>query len=62
MGNGRRPALVELDEEERVREGPPIDDGFHQVDKGHDHEADEEEGDEGPQVVPSHHEAIAQAA
>lgn len=55
------PALVELDKEEWVLEGPPVDDSLHQVDEGHNHEADEEEGDEGPQVVPSDHEPIAQA-
>lgn len=35
--SGPGPALVELDEEERVFEGPPVDDGLHQVDEGHDH-------------------------
>lgn len=60
--SGPGPALVELDEEERVFEGPPIDYGLHQVDEGHDHEADEEERDEGPQLVPGHPEPVAQAA
>lgn len=62
MRDRTRPTLVELDKEERIRERSPIDNGFHQVDKSHDHEADEEEWDERPQVVPSYHEAIAQAA
>lgn len=60
--SGPGPALVELDEEERVFVGPPVDDGLHQVDEGHDHEADEEEGNKGPQVVPGHPEPVAQAA
>lgn len=59
--SGPGPALIELDKEERVFEGPPVDDSLHQVDKGHDHETDEEEGDEGPQVVPCHPEPVAQA-
>ena len=37
---GTGPALVELDKEERVLERPPVDDGLHQVDEGHDHGAD----------------------
>lgn len=56
------PALVEFNKEERVFEGPAQDDGLHQVDEGHHHEADEEEGDEGPQVVPGHGQPVAQAA
>lgn len=61
-GSRPRPPLVELDEEERVLEGPPVDDGLHQVDQSDDHDADEEEGQEGPQVVPGHAEPVAQAA
>lgn len=56
---GSGPAFIELHKEERVFEGPPVDDGLHQVDEGHDHEADEEEGDEGPQVVPGHPDPVA---
>lgn len=59
---GPGPTLVELDKEERVCEGPPVDDGLHQVYEGHDQEADEEEGDEGPQVMPGHPDPVAQAA
>lgn len=60
--SGPRPALVELDKEERVFKGPSVDDGLHQVNECHDHKADEEEGDEGPQVVPGHPEPVAKAA
>lgn len=59
---GPGPTLIELDKEVRVFEGSPEDDGLHQVDEGHDHEADEEEGDEGPEVVPGHSDPVAQAA
>ena len=59
---GPGPALVELDKEERVLEGPPEDDRLHQVDETHHHEADEEEGDEGPQLVPGNHEPVAEAS
>lgn len=59
---GPGPSLIELDKEEWVFEGAPVDDSLHQVDEGHHHEADEEEGDEGPQVVPGHPEPVAQAA
>lgn len=59
--SGPGPTLVELHKEQRVLEGPAKDDGLHQVDEGHDHEADEEEGDEGPEVIPGHHEPVAQA-
>lgn len=62
MRSRSRPPLVKLDKEERVLEGPPVDDGLHQVDQSYDHDADEEEGQEGPQVVPGHAEPIAQAA
>lgn len=62
MRSRSRPPLVKLDEEERVLKGPPVDDGLHQVDQSYDHEADEEEGQEGPQVVPGHTEPVAQAA
>lgn len=60
--SGPGPALVELGEEVRVLEGPPEDDGLQQVDEGHHHEADEEEGDEGPEVVPGHRGPVAEAA
>lgn len=60
--SGPGPTLVELDKKERVFEGPPVDDSLHQVDEGHNHEADEEEGDKWPQMVPSHHAPIAHAA
>lgn len=55
------PALIKLDKEEWVLEGPPIDDCLQQVDNGHDHEANEEEGEKGSQVVPGHPNSIAQA-
>lgn len=60
--SGTGPALVELDKEERVLEGPPVDDGPHQVDEGHDHGADDDEGDEGPQLVQRYPQPVAQAA
>lgn len=53
------PALIKLDKEKGVLEGPPIDDCLQQVDNGNDHEANEEEGEEGPQMVPGHPESIA---
>lgn len=56
------PAFIKLDKEEWVLEGPSVDDGLHQIHKGHDHEGDEKEGDEGPQMVPSHPNPVAQAA
>jgi len=56
------PALIELHKEVRVLVGPPEDDGLHQVDEGHDHKADEDEGDEGPEVAPGHQDPVAQAA
>lgn len=59
---GPGPALVELDKEVRVLEGPPEDDGLHEVDECHDHDADEDEGDEGPEVVPGHKDPVAQVA
>lgn len=59
--SGPGPALIELDKEEWVFEGPPEDDRLHQVDESHHHEADEEEGDEGPKVVPGDPEPVAQA-
>ena len=62
VGRGPGPALVELDKKVRVFKGPPEDDGLHQVDEGHDHEADEEEGDEGPEVIPGHADPVAQTA
>lgn len=31
--SGPGPTLIELDKEQRVFEGPPIDDGLHQVDE-----------------------------
>lgn len=57
-----RPSLIKLDKEERVFEGPSIDDSLHKIDEGHNHEADEEEGEEGPQVVPGNTDSIAEAA
>lgn len=62
LGMGRGQRWLNLTKKSGSLKGPPVDNGFHQVDKSHDHEADEEEGDERPQVVPSYHEAIAQAA
>lgn len=35
--SGPGPALVELDKEQRVFEGPPEDNSLHQVDEGHNH-------------------------
>lgn len=60
--SGPGPALVELDKEVWILEGPPEDEGLHQVDEGHDQEADEEKGDKGPEVVPGHPDPVAQAA
>lgn len=62
MWNRPGPALVELHKKEGVFEGSSIDDGLHEVDEGQNHAADEEERDEGPQVVPRHPESVAQAA
>lgn len=59
---GPRPTLVELDKEVRVGEGPAVDDGLQQVDEDHHQNADEDEGDEGSEVVQDHHGAVAQAA
>lgn len=56
-----RPALIKLDKEERVFEGPPVDDGLHEVDESYHHGTDEKEGDEGPQVVPRYPDPISQA-
>lgn len=59
---GPGPALVELDEEVRVREGPSVDDGLQQVDEDHHQDADEDEGDEGPEVMQDQPYPVPQAA
>lgn len=56
------PTLIELHKEERVFEGSSKNNGLHEVDKGQNHAADEDEGDKWPQMVPGHPESVAQLA
>ena len=54
MGDPAGPPLVELDEEVRVGEGASVDDGLQQVDEHHHQDADDDEGDEGPEMMQDH--------